>query len=150
MIDTVLIVCEGNLCRSPIAQGLLQRELTDVVIRSAGLSATKGASIDPIALELLALKGIDMSEQRARRIDERMCSTADLILVMELAQKQAIERFYPIARGRVYRMAEAERMDVPDPYGRQRRVYEQAITLIERGVGDWTQRIVDLSRSRRS
>jgi protein-tyrosine phosphatase len=79
-----------------------------------------------------------------------MCSTADLILVMELAQKQAIERFYPIARGRVYRMAEAERMDIPDPYGRQRRVYEQAITLIERGVGDWTQRIEDLSRSRRS
>jgi protein-tyrosine phosphatase len=149
MIDTVLIVCEGNLCRSPIAQGLLQREMADVEVTSAGLSASKGAQIDHVAHELLTSRGVDMSSHSARRLNERMCGAADLILVMELAQKQAIEKFYPMARGRVYRLAEADRVDVPDPFGRSARTYSQAMTLIERGVLDWTRRIADLSRGLR-
>ncbi|MGH8778195.1 low molecular weight protein-tyrosine-phosphatase [Paraburkholderia sp.] len=148
MIDRILVVCEGNLCRSPIAQGLLRREMADIVVASAGLSAVAGAGIDPIAASLLATRGIDMSAHRARRLDERMCRVADLILVMELEQKHAIERFYPIARGRVYRLAEAYPTDVPDPFGRPHRSYEYALTLIDHGVQDWTQRIARLSLSR--
>lgn len=150
MIDTVLIVCEGNLCRSPMAQGLLQRELSDVEVTSAGLSAAKGAPIDSFARDLLSARGIDMSSHSARRLNERVCGAADLILVMESAQKQAIEKFYPTARGRVYRLAEAEHADVPDPFGRSARIYDQAMVLIERGVRDWTKRIADLSRGSRT
>lgn len=145
MIDTVLIVCEGNLCRSPIAQGLLQREMADVVVTSAGLSATAGSAVDPVAIELLASRGINLLSHRARRANERICSSADLILVMELEQKQVIEKFYPVTRGRVYRLAEQDRADVQDPYGKPRRLYEQAMALIERGVLDWAKRIADLS-----
>ncbi|WP_240975292.1 hypothetical protein [Paraburkholderia aromaticivorans] len=75
MIDTVLVVCEGNLCRNPLAQALLQRELADIVVTSAGLSASRGVAIDPVALELLADRGMDLSSQRARRLIERMCSS---------------------------------------------------------------------------
>ncbi|MFB9123937.1 low molecular weight phosphotyrosine protein phosphatase [Paraburkholderia dipogonis] len=150
MIDTVLIVCEGNLCRSPMAQGLLQRELSDIEVTSAGLSAAKGAPMDRFAREMLSDRGIDMSSHVARRLNERVCGAADLILVMELAQKQAIEKFYPTARGRVYRLADADHVDVPDPFGRSARIYDQAMTLIERGVLDWTRRIVDLSRGLRA
>jgi protein-tyrosine phosphatase len=150
MIDTVLVVCEGNLCRSPLAQALLQRELADIVVTSAGLSASRGVAIDPVALELLADRGIDLSSQRARRLDERMCSSADLILVMELEQKRAIEKFYPMARGRVYRLGETHRLDVPDPYGKPKRIYQQALTLIEQGVQDWANRIARLSHGNRS
>ncbi|MFM0294050.1 MULTISPECIES: low molecular weight protein-tyrosine-phosphatase [Paraburkholderia] len=150
MIDTVLIVCEGNLCRSPMAQGLLQRELSDVEVTSAGLSAAKGAPIDSFARDMLSVRGIDMSSHAARRLNERVCGAADLILVMELTQKQAIETFYPTTRGRVYRLAEAEHADIPDPFGRSARIYDQAMALIERGVRDWTKRIADLSRGSRT
>ncbi|MBN3804562.1 low molecular weight phosphotyrosine protein phosphatase [Paraburkholderia sp. Ac-20336] len=149
MIDTVLIVCEGNLCRSPIGQGLLQNELADIKVMSAGLSASTGTPIDRVACEMLSDRGIDMSSHRARRVNERICVAADLILVMELAQKQVIENFVPTARGRIFRLAESERVDVLDPIGRSPRMYAQAMTLIERGVQDWTKRIANLSRGSR-
>ncbi|MGZ2748462.1 low molecular weight protein-tyrosine-phosphatase [Burkholderia stagnalis] len=145
MIRHLLVVCQGNLCRSPIAQGLFRRLLPGVAVSSAGLSARDGMTIDPVAERMLTARGIDMSSHRARRLDERMCHAADLILVMELAQRKAIERFHPVARGRIYRIAEAFPSDVQDPYRRSQRSYDYAMTLIEHGVNDWVERIGNLA-----
>ncbi|EDT41375.1 low molecular weight protein-tyrosine-phosphatase [Burkholderia ambifaria] len=144
MIKHLLVVCHGNVCRSPMAQGLFQRLLPDVSVSSAGLSARDGMAIDAVAAALLKAREIDMSGHRARRLDERMCSAADLILVMELEQRKAIERFHPAARGRIYRIAEAFPSDVADPYRRSQRSYDYAMTLIEHGVNDWVERIGNL------
>ena len=86
-----------------------------------------------------------MSSHRARRLDEGMCRSADLILVMEFEQRKAIERFYPAARGRIYRVAEVFPSDVQDPYQRSQRKYDYAMTLLEHGVNDWVERIRKLS-----
>jgi protein-tyrosine phosphatase len=70
MIDTILIVCEGNICRSPMAGGLLAHELPRARITSAGLGALVGRKADPIAIELMAERGIDISDDtRATKED---------------------------------------------------------------------------------
>ncbi|QFS40569.1 low molecular weight protein-tyrosine-phosphatase [Burkholderia cepacia] len=145
MIERILVICEGNRCRSPIAQGLLQRSLPDVAVASAGLSATDGDPLDPIVAPMLKARGIDLSTHLARRVTRQMCSDSDLILAMELTQLDAIERLLPVARGRVFRLADALAADIPDPYRRSRRQYDYAMTLIERGVREWAARIDNLN-----
>ncbi|OXI58152.1 protein tyrosine phosphatase [Burkholderia sp. AU27893] len=143
----ILVVCTGNVCRSPAAQALLSRELPGCTIESAGIAATGGMAIDPVMNEWLTARGFDLAAHRARRVDDAICRWADLILVMESAHRERIARTYPMTRGRVYRLAERYMADVPDPYRRSRHVYDYAATLIEHGVADWVARIAGLERA---
>ncbi|VWC80867.1 protein tyrosine phosphatase [Burkholderia lata] len=147
MMKRILMVCTGNVCRSPAAQALLSRKLPGFTIETAGIAAIGGTAIDPVMNELLTARGFDVSGHRARRVDDRICRWADLILVMEIAHRHAIERMYPMARGRVYRLAECYQTDVPDPYRRSRHVYEYTMKLIEHGVADWAVRIARLEQN---
>nr|WP_174939646.1 low molecular weight protein-tyrosine-phosphatase [Burkholderia lata] len=148
MMKRILVVCTGNVCRSPAAQVLLSRELSGRTVESAGVAAIGGMAIDPVMNELLTGRGFDLSVHRARRVDDRMCRWAELILVMELAHQHLIERTYPTTRGRVYRLAERYQIDVPDPYRRSRHVYDYTMKLIEHGVVDWAERIARLEQNR--
>ncbi|CAE6844873.1 Low molecular weight protein-tyrosine-phosphatase Ptp [Paraburkholderia nemoris] len=148
MIARILIVCAGNVCRSPAAQGLLSRELRDKVVISAGLAAVSGMRIDPVMSEMLSTRGLNMSGHRAKRLDEQMCRSADLILVMEQEQRRVIERICPMTRGRVYRLGEVHGIDIPDPYRRSQHSYGYAMKLIEPGVQDWVMRIANLTGSK--
>ncbi|WP_175884037.1 low molecular weight protein-tyrosine-phosphatase [Burkholderia sp. BCC0044] len=148
MMKRILVVCTGNVCRSPAAQALLSRALPCRTIESAGIAAIDGTPIDPVMNELLAARGLDLSPHRARRVDAGICRWADVILVMETAQRHLIERAYPMTRGRVYRVAERYQTDVPDPYRRSRHVYDYAMKLIEHGVVDWAARIARVESNR--
>jgi len=144
MMKRILMVCAGNVCRSPAAQVLLSRELPGCTIESAGIVAIDGMAIDPVMNEVLTARGFDLSGHRARRVDDRACRWADLIRVMEVAHRHAIERTYPMTRGRVYRLTERYQADIPDPYRGSRHVYDYAMRLIEHGVVDWAARIARL------
>jgi protein-tyrosine phosphatase len=148
MMKRILMVCTGNVCRSPAAQVLMSRELPGCTIESAGIAAIGGAAIDPVMSELLTARGFDLSAHRSRRIDDLACRRADLILVMETAHRRLIERICPVTHGRVYRLAERYQADVPDPYRRSRHVYDYALTLIEHGAVDWAARIAGLEPKR--
>ncbi|HKT63202.1 MAG TPA: low molecular weight protein-tyrosine-phosphatase [Burkholderia sp.] len=148
MMKRILMVCTGNVCRSPAAQVLLSRALPGCTIESAGVAAIGGTAIDPVMSELLTGRGFDLSAHRARRIDDRACRWADLILVMETMHRHLIERTYPMTRGRVYCLTERYQTDVPDPYRRSRHVYDYAVKLIEHGAADWAARIVSLEQKR--
>lgn len=146
MIRNILVVCEGNLCRSPIAQALLTRSLPGLTVASAGLSAIDGRPADTVTHGLSYTRGIDLSAHRAARLDGRMCLAADLIFAMEQQQVHAIETAYPFTRGRVYRLAGTS--DIPDPYRQPHARYECAIALIEQGVRDWVARVHQMNGRR--
>lgn len=144
MIQHVLTVCIGNICRSPAAQVLLAHELPGLAVSSAGIEALDTYSADPLMLELLSARGIDASAHRARTIAAWMVSQADLVLVMDQAQKSILERNYPQARGRVFRLGQylgPQGQDIPDPYRKDRTVFEQVLAQISEGVGQWATRI---------
>ena len=96
-----------------------------------------GHPADPLAVELMAERGIDLSSHRARQLTPELASEFDLILAMEESQQRAIVQIFPSARGRVHRLGRYGRFDVPDPVGQPRASFEAALALIERGIADF-------------
>jgi protein-tyrosine phosphatase len=110
------------------------------VVASAGLGALVGAPADPLAIELMAERGIDLTAHRARQVTATMVKGFELVLVMEKGHIAALEALTPAARGRVQLLGRFGGFEVLDPYRRPRAAFEEAAALIERGVGDYVQR----------
>jgi protein-tyrosine phosphatase len=124
-----------------MAEGLIRQAVPGVQVSSAGLSALVGLGADPIAVEIMAGAGIDISAHRARMLTDAMVREADLILVMDEMQKQEITVQYPYVRGKAFKLGEAAKQDIPDPYRQNPEVFRKTFSLIEAGVNEWVKRI---------
>lgn len=136
----ILIICVGNICRSPTAEYLLRRQLADrdIQVSSAGLGALVGHPVDGHAMAILEERGIDASGHRARQVDAPMLREADLVLGMERRHLAATARLAPEASGKLFLLGKwSDFESVPDPYRQPRRVFENVFGLIERGVDSW-------------
>ena len=94
MIRNILVVCVGNICRSPMAEALLKsalREQEGFKVESAGLGALVGYPAAEDTVALMDEMGIDITAHRARQIHPDMVAEADLVLVMESGHKRAID-----------------------------------------------------------
>lgn len=140
-MNAILVVCEGNICRSPMAAGLLATALPGVRVRSAGLNALVGEPAEETAVRLMQDRGVDIAPHRAMQINRQMCLDSDIVLVMEREQRQRLQELYPEVCGRVFRIAEHEDRDVPDPYRQPVKAFRSALSIIDDGVRHWLQRI---------
>jgi len=121
----ILIVCTGNVCRSPMAQALLKRRLeqeglSDWVVESAGTWALTGAPASRYALQLMAERGLDLADHRARELNGSMLEQADLVLVMTGNHSEALRQEFPGQAEKIHmlsQMKDGQRIDVEDPYG---------------------------------
>src|SRR5205814_4293450 len=90
----VLLVCTGNTCRSAMAAGLLRHalgaETERVAVESAGTAAWEGQPATEPRLEVARQDGVDLSTHRTRRVTPAMVRAADLVLVMEKADRTAV------------------------------------------------------------
>lgn len=140
MFSSILTVCIGNICRSPMAEAvladLLHRRGVAAAVESAGIAAQVGRPADPVAVELMAARGLDISGHRARQLTPEVIRSFELILVMEADQLGEVEAILPSARGRVRRLGHWGGFDIPDPYRRERSAFSRALALIDRGLGD--------------
>lgn len=140
----LLTVCIGNICRSPLAQVLLQRELPQLTVWSAGLSALVGSPADPTSVQIASENQLDLSPHRAQQISAFLCQQVDMILVMEQSHKAQLEQMFPQVRGKVFRIGQHGNFDVADPYRQPREAFDEAWVAIQQGVAHWAPRIRQL------
>lgn len=123
----ILFVCTGNICRSPMAEGLLKKTRGDFSVSSAGVSALVGHEPSLEALEVMQEYDIDISGHVARQVDSGMIRDADLILTMGRRHKEWIKNRYPEADGKIFTLKEYAGIgtDVQDPYGMSKEFYQE-------------------------
>jgi glycine hydroxymethyltransferase len=135
----VLFVCTGNVCRSPMAEGLFRKLVAgrdDVSVRSAGVSAGRGQPASLDAVRALERAGIDLAKFRSQPVSEDLVAEATHIFCMTREHKRLLELFYPEAAGKTLLVRELEKgsPDVPDPIGQGRETYERCRDAIQRAL----------------
>jgi protein-tyrosine phosphatase len=136
----------GNICRSPMAEGLFKEALAaygkeGYIVSSVGIGACIDYPPDPYACQLMLKKNIDISGYRARQLNRDMIRKADIILVMETSHKQAIEKIEPCAKGKIFLLGHWGGFDIPDPYRKKISAFVTSLNLIERGISDWLPKL---------
>ena len=101
MFNNILVVCVGNICRSPTAERLLQRYHPELKVESAGLGALVGKGADPTAISVAAEHQLSLEGHCARQISRRLCRNYDLILTMEKRHIERLCEMAPEMRGKV-------------------------------------------------
>lgn len=111
----ILMVCTGNICRSPFAERLLQREFDylapgEFSVSSAGTHAVDGSPVQPEVLRLAAQRGIDMEGFAARSLEHSMIQEADLVLVMDRGHRRDVVLKEPKALRTTFTLREFARI----------------------------------------
>ncbi|MDK9557281.1 low molecular weight protein-tyrosine-phosphatase [Marinobacter sp. M216] len=141
MFNNILIVCVGNICRSPMAEYLLRAKLAHrpaKSVSSAGIGALVGKPADETALAILKGQGIDATGHRARQVTAEMLTQSELILAMEEGHLNKLHELAPQIRGRAFLLGKwQDDQPVPDPYRQQRPAFEHAYKLIDNATNSW-------------
>jgi len=140
--DSILVVCVGNICRSPTAERLLRQALPHKQIGSAGLGALVGQGADATASAVARSHGLSLEGHVARQLTRELCQQQDLILVMEQAHLDAVCRLAPEARGKVMLLSQwSGGRDIPDPYRQSREAFEHVYSLLADASQGWSKRL---------
>lgn len=140
----ILVVCVGNICRSPTAELLLRNALapSTITVASAGLAARVGESMETTARQVLENHGHSAEGFKARQLTADIVNDSDLILVMEKEHVKQVLNIASHARGKVFLLGkwQSER-EIQDPYRQGKAAFIHAHALIEDAVCSWAQRL---------
>ena len=130
--NAILVICTGNICRSPIGERLLRRLLPAARVDSAGTCGLEGSTADSQATEIAAERGTLLEGHVARRLTPAMVRDYDLILAMELEHIEQVTAIFGHWTGR---------KEIPDPYRKNRDAFEYVYGLLEQASLEWAKRL---------
>jgi protein-tyrosine phosphatase len=159
-MPSILFVCTANRFRSPLAAAILRKTLEEMGIAaswriaSAGTWAEPGQPVMPGISEAAQRFGIDLSGHRSARVNSRLLSKYDLIVVMQGGHREALLSEDPKLQERVYLLsdvAERRSYDIPDALGSEQEMLEviaELDSLIRRGLDSICVLATHLSNTR--
>jgi len=132
----ILVVCYGNVCRSPYLQAVLQRALPDLEVMSAGFYGSD-RPVPQASVTLSAKRGLDLSRYRSRPLTQSMVSRAELVIVMDSNQASQMSRMFRVSSARILIAGdldprfEASRA-IMDPWKQSGEVFEASFNRLDR------------------
>jgi glycine hydroxymethyltransferase len=142
-VKSVLFVCTGNICRSPIAEGLFRRLLgnrKDIEVASAGVHAVRGQPPSLYAVQVCEEDGVNINQLRSQPLTAALVDRATHIFAMTGAHLETIHLLFPQGAEKTFLLREFEEpgatvwRDVPDPIGLGREVYEDCARTIKNAL----------------
>lgn len=141
----VLVVCSGNICRSPVVEKMLSQKLKEkapekFLFRSAGTIARNGDRASLFAIEVSKEIGYDLATHRSRRVTKNLMEWADIVLAMTADHLGDLHDMFPEETGKVYLFTSYPeqlvdgQFGVDDPFGQSMEIYRECITQIETQV----------------
>jgi len=144
-VHRILVVCHGNICRSPFAEAMLRDRCPTRLVRSAGFAAGEGGPAEPTAIEVAREWGIDLEPHRARLLRSADLDWAQLVLVMTPSQARDVEIRGSSAHGARVRVLGDYLPDPPfaidDPFGLPHVVFRDCFERIDRATERLSERL---------
>lgn len=140
--NSVLIVCTGNICRSPIGERLLRSKLPGLKIDSAGTRAVPNHKADATAERIAKRYGVSLLRHQSRQLTPRISQEYELILVMEQSHISDITLIAPEARSKCFLLGHwINRLEIPDPWHKSEEAFEHVYQFIDQSCQSWISKL---------
>ncbi|NOH79916.1 low molecular weight phosphotyrosine protein phosphatase [Vibrio sp. RE86] len=146
MFNKILVVCVGNICRSPLGEALLADLLPNKQVASAGVmvdrSNLSGCAADINSQKIAQSAGFDISGHKAQQLTKELCDQYDLILVMESAHVDMVAELVPNARSRTLLFGQwSGDATIADPYQKDMSAFQLSYQRIHRAAHAWAKKL---------
>ncbi|MEF6092924.1 protein tyrosine phosphatase [Escherichia coli] len=143
MFNSILVVCTGNICRSPIGERILKQLLPTMQVDSAGTAALIDHNADNSAIKIAKKHGISLEGHKGKQFTAKLARNYDLILAMEKIHINQIEKIASEARGKTMLFGHwLENRDIPDPYRKSDEAFASVFVLIQRSSQLWVEKLI--------
>lgn len=141
MFERVLVVCVGNICRSPLGEAMLKQVFPNKDIRSAGIASERsglvGKPADQTMCEVAGQHSLDLASHHSQQLTEVLCREADLILVMEKGHIDAVASISPSSLGKVMLYGQWLNKEIPDPYKQSPEAFDYVYEVMQQATESW-------------
>lgn len=134
--QSILVICYGNICRSPYLEAVLREALPDMTVSSAGFVGA-GRGVPPHSATLSQQRGLDLSEHKSRLVSHDILSNSDVIIVMDTTQANALQGAFRVPREQIFIAGDLDPQQgdartIHDPWNQSIDVFEAAFNRLDR------------------
>lgn len=145
MFSNILVLCTGNICRSPIVEAVIANGLaadSEKHVWSAGIGALVGRGAHSNSKAVSSAHGVDLDSHVAQQLNTVMVDKADVILVMDDGHLSYMRAKYPQASGKTFLLGRwSDNAQVPDPIGKELPEFEKTWEIVQPLCQDWIKRL---------